>query len=123
MIRVIVTSAGGAPGLNFTRSLRKAGGYHLIGVDANKYSLCRAEVDEKHLVPLASEESYIPILQQIITETKPDFLHVQHSLEVPVISKHRHELDVKTLLPRHTSVMVCDDKWESYEHWSVSGLS
>ena len=122
MIRVLVTSAGGAPGLNFTRSLRKAGEYHLIGLDANKYSLCRAEVDEKHLVPLAREESYIPVLQQIIAETKPDFLHVQHSLEVPVISKHRHELDVRTLLPRHTSVMVCDDKWESYQHWSGVGV-
>lgn len=122
MTRVIVTSAGGAPGLNFTRSLRKARGYHLIGLDANKYSLCRAEVDERYLVPLAREESYIPVLQQIIAETKPNFLHVQHSQEVPAISRHRWSLDVRTLLPRHRSVMVCDDKWASYRYWHGAGV-
>jgi len=122
MVRVIITSAGGAPGLNFTRSLRKAGGYHLIGVDANKYSLCRAEVDEKYLIPRADDKDYIPILKDIIAETNPDFLHVQHSLEVPVISKHRHDLDVRTFLPRHKSVMVCDSKWESYIHWQDVGV-
>lgn len=122
MIKVIVTSAGGAPGLNFTRSLRKAGGYYIIGIDANKYSLCRAEVDERYLVPLAQNKDYIPVLQQIVAETKPAFLHVQHSQEVSVISKHRWDLGTRTFLPKHRSVMICDSKWESYLHWDGVGI-
>jgi len=123
MKRILITSAGGSPAVNFTRSLRKAPEeFYLIGVDANKYYLCRAEVDEKYLIPKASDVSYIPIINQIINETHPDLLHVQHSQEVPVISRHRRELNTRTFLPEHKSVEICDDKVESFKRWEKAGL-
>ncbi len=123
MIKVLVTGAGGSPALNFVRSLREAGDYYLIGVDANMYSLCRAETDEKHLVPVASDENYIPVMKQIIAETEPDLVHPQHSREVPVIGKHRHELGARVFLPRQTAVNVCDDKMLSYDYWQAAGIT
>ena len=123
MKRILVTSAGGSPAVNFTRSLRKATeGFYIIGVDADKYCLCRAEVDEKYLVPKAADVRYIPIVNEIVNETSPDMLHVQHSQEVPVISRYRGELHTKTFLPRHESVKICDDKMESFECWQAAGL-
>lgn len=123
MKRILVTSAGGAPAVNFTRSLRKAPEpFYLIGVDANKYYLDRAEVNEKYLIPKASDPMYIPIIKDIIGETHPDLLHVQHSREVPVISRHRDELGVKTFLPGVRSVEICDDKVESFKCWKMAGL-
>ena len=123
MKRILVTSAGGSPAVNFTRSLRKAPEpFYIIGVDTNKYYLQRAEVDERHLVPRAANPSYIPIIRQIIEETHPDLLHVQHSREVPVISRHRDELGVKVFLPEHSSVEICDNKLESFKCWKAAGL-
>lgn len=123
MKRILVTSAGGSPGVNFTRSLRKAPEtFYIIGTDANKYYLQRAEVDVRHLVPKASDPSYILIIKQIIDETQPDLLHVQHSQEVPVISQHRDDLNVRTFLPEHKSVEICDNKLESFKCWKAAGL-
>lgn len=123
MKRILVTSAGGSPAVNFTRSLRKAPEpFYLIGVDANKYYLQRAEVDEKYLVPRASDPMYIPVIKAIIKETQADLLHVQHSQEVPVISRYRDKLGVKTFLPEHRSVEICDNKLESFRCWQAAGL-
>ena len=123
MRRILVTSAGGSPAANFIRSLRKAPEpIYIIGIDANPYSLERAETDEKHLGPKASEPDYIPIIKEIIQETHSDLLHVQHSKEVPIISKHRNGLNVKTYLPDHSSVEICDNKMESFRHWKKAGL-
>jgi len=123
MKRILVTSAGGSPAVNFVRSLRKAPeSFYIIGVDTNKYYLQRAEVDEKYLVPKALDPSYIPITKEIINETQPDLLHVQHSQEVPVISRHREDLGVKVFLPEHRSVEICDNKLESFRCWKAAGL-
>jgi carbamoyl-phosphate synthase large subunit len=123
MKRILVTSAGGSPAVNFTRSLKTAPeDFYIIGVDADKYCLCRAEVDERYLVPKASDVRYIPIINEIIKETHPDMLHVQHSQEVPVISKHRDALNTRTFLPKHESVKICDDKVESFKCWEAAGL-
>jgi hypothetical protein len=123
MKRILVTGAGGSPAVNFTRSLRKAPeSFHIIGVDANEYYLQRAEVDERYLVPKASDPAYIPIIKEIASEASPDLLHVQHSQEVPVISRHRDELGVKVFLPKHRSVEICDNKIESFKCWKAAGL-
>ncbi len=109
--------------MNFTRSLRKAPEpFYIIGVDANKYYLQRAEVDERYLVPKASDPRYIPIIKQIIDETYPDLLHVQHSQEVPVISRYRDELNVRTFLADQRSVEICDNKMESFKCWQAARL-
>jgi len=124
MKRVLITGAGGSPAVNFTRSLRKAPeDYYLIGVDADEYSIVRAEVDERHLVPRASDPDYIPVLKDIITETSVDVVHTQHSQEIPTISEHRDELGAKTFLPSRESIKICDDKLLSFKCWEKAGLT
>ena len=60
MKRILITGAGGAPALNFVRSLRLAGEpFHLVGVDSNKHYLARAETDERHLIPAVHEPSHV----------------------------------------------------------------
>lgn len=123
MKKILVTGAGGSPAVNFTRSLRKAPeSFYIIGIDANKYCLERAEVDEKYLVPKASDAMYIPFIKEIINETQPDLLHVQQSQEVPVISRYRDELGCNVFLPKQKSVEICDNKMESFKCWKSAGL-
>ena len=75
--RIIVTGAGGGPALNFVKSLRLAPEpFYLIGVDCDKYHLAAAQTDERHLVPRASHEDYIPVMQDLIAESEAQFLEV-----------------------------------------------
>lgn len=123
MKRILVTSAGGTPTTNFVRSLRAAPEpFHLIGVDANKYNLQRSETDEHYLVPRADDPDYVPILKQIIEETRPQLIFAQSDEENPLISLHRESLGVATFLPRHETILTCLNKFDSYRRWKAVGL-
>lgn len=124
--RIIVGGAGGAPSLNFIRSLRKAREkFYIIGITCNKYDLCKAKtfVDAYFLVPPAKDKNYIPILKQFIREKKPHFMHAQNDEEIYAISKYRGEIDVKTFLPQHKVIEICQDKFKSARKWKEAGLS
>lgn len=123
--RILVGGAGGAPALNFIRSLRKAKEkFYIMGITCNKYDLCKAVqfIDKAFLVPPAKDKYYIPVLKQIIGQTKPQFLHIQNDEEVFVVSKHRDELNVKTFLPRQRIIEICQDKFKSTQIWAKAGL-
>ena len=123
MKRILVTGAGGAPALNFIRSLRLAPEpFHFIGVDCSKYSLARAEAEERYLVPKASEADYIPALQQIIAATGAEMLFAQPDPEIPVISANRQRLNAITFLPAHETITRCQNKYETYLSWQQAGL-
>jgi len=121
--RILVTGAGGAPALNFVKSLRLATEpLYLIGVDCNKYHLSGAQTDERHLVPLASHEDYIPAMQDIIEETGAQFLFAQPDSEIAVVSEQRDRLNVLTYLPSRETVRICQNKYETYRLWQEAGL-
>lgn len=123
MKRVLITGAGGAPALNFTRSLRMANEpFCLIGVDSNKHYLVRAETDEAHLVPRAGDPDYLPILQQVIRESQAELIFAQPDVEIEVLSEYRDELGLKTFWPSRTTVAICQDKFATYRLWRDAGL-
>ncbi len=127
MKKILVAGAGGAPALNFIRSLKKSKEkFSFVGITCNKYDLCKVKglVKERFLVPPAKDENcYIPILKQIIKKTKPHFLHAQNDEEIFAISKYRSELAVKTFLPRHEVIEICQNKFKSTLAWEKAGLA
>jgi carbamoyl-phosphate synthase large subunit len=123
MKRILVTGAGGAPALNFIRSLRMADEpFHLIGVDSNRHNLARAETDERHLVPSARDAAYLPILRQIVAESGAELLFAQPDVEIAALSARRDELGVRTFWPAPETVEICQDKFATYERWRAAGL-
>ncbi|HEY8489716.1 MAG TPA: carboxylate--amine ligase [Dehalococcoidia bacterium] len=123
MKRILVTGAGGAPALNFIRSLRMAPEpFHLIGADCSKYSLARAATDERHLVPKASDQQYIPVLRRLIQATGAEMVYAQPDPEVAVLSERRDELGARTFLPAPETVRRCQDKFQTYVAWQAAGL-
>ena len=71
MKRILVTGAGGSPAIGFQRSLKAAPeAFHLIGVDTNPYTLQRAEVDQRFLVPRPSHPGHLAVLNGIIGERR-----------------------------------------------------
>jgi len=123
MKRILVTASGGAPAINFTRSLKDSGDkFYLIGCDCDEYSVMRSETDEKYLVPSANESSYIPAIKKLIKLRDIEFVHAQPDIEVGVISEYRDELGAKTFLPSRESVRTLRNKYESFKVWKKSGI-
>lgn len=123
MKRILVTGAGGAPSINFTRSLRLSPErFYLIGADSDKYRISRAETDESHLIPKAREADYIPYLRSLIAETGAEMIFAQPDPEIAMLSERRDELGVRTFWPDRETVRICQDKWETYRLWRDAGL-
>lgn len=121
--RIIITGAGGSPSTNFVRSLRMSPEkFFLIGLDCDKYYLQRAETDLKFLVPTVNSPHYIPVLKQIIKETKAQLIYSQPDPEIAVISRNRDNLGIKTFLPAEKTIEICQSKLESYKKWKEAGL-
>lgn len=123
MKRILITGAGGSPAVNFTRSLRSAPeDFYLVGTDADKYYLQRAEVDARYLVPDVKDPSYIDVLNYIIKKEKIEFVHAQNDAEVNFLSANREKLNAKTLFPDKETVRLCQDKFLSFEIWEKAGI-
>lgn len=121
--RIIITGAGGSPATNFIRSLRLSPEkFFLIGADCNEYYLQRAETDVKFLVPYAHDKLYIPVLKQIIKETRAELIYSQPDPEIFQISKNRNTLGIKIFLPSHKTITICQNKLESYRRWNIHGI-
>lgn len=125
MKRILITGAGGAPATNFVRSLRldATDSYHLIGADADKYYLQRAETDERHLVPMCSDPSYLPLMNALIGETGAQLIFAQPDVEITYLSERRDELACTVFLPAKETVRICQDKYLSFERWKRAGLT
>ncbi len=123
MKRVLVTGAGGSPAVNFTRSLSKAPEeFYLVGTDADKYYLNRAETDTKYLVPLVKDPQYLAVLNYIIARENIEFVHAQNDTEVNFLSANREKINAKTLFPDKETVKICQDKFLSFEKWESAGI-
>ena len=123
MKRILVTGAGGAPALNFVRSLRQAPEpFYLIGLDTNKYYLQRAETDERHLAPAASEDDYIPYIRQMVRDTGAEMVFAQPDPELAALSAHRDAIGARTFLPSASTVSLLQDKYASNRCWQEAGL-
>lgn len=123
MIRVLVTGCGGPASIGVTRSLQRAGGYELVGTDANLIQLAVAETPTRYHVPRADDVRYLPILNRIIEEERIDFVHAQPDPEVSELSRYRDRVKARTFLPRHETVEICQHKYQSYERWRAAGVT
>ena len=122
MKRILLTNAGGRLAIGFARAIRAAEPVHLIGVDAHKFMLQRAEADERYLVPRADEDDYIPVLRSIVDETRPDLLCCTLPAEMVAISAARDHLGTRTFLPRHETIVQTDSKMATFERLRQAGV-
>ena len=121
--RILVTGAGGSPGVNFIKSLRHAPEeYHVVAVDANLHHLQWPDADRKFLVPPCSHPDYLDILNQIIAVEKIDLVHAQPDIEVRAISASRDRIHAKTYLPPHATIETLQDKYLTGKLWASAGI-
>src|SRR4051812_37074965 len=123
MKRILVTGAGGSPGVTSPPSLRKAPEpFHLVGTDASEYYLHRAETDSRYLVPPVSDPQYLDVLNHLIEREGIEFVHAQNDTEVSFLSSNRAKVNATMLLPDPDTVRICQDKFASFRHWEAAGI-
>ncbi|BBK22827.1 hypothetical protein Aargi30884_17300 [Amedibacterium intestinale] len=125
MKRIIVTSAGRGPAINFCRSLNmlKNKEYYIIGLESNKYSLLNVEADERILCPSGESNEFIPFLKKVIQASKADFLYASKTNEeLWKISEYRSELDVNLFLPEDKDIKIFENKYETYLLMKKAGI-
>lgn len=95
-IKVIVTAAGCPGASTFIHQLKhkvKERNIEVIGVDMDPQAIGRFISDKFQVIPAATDPTYIPTIKQLIQEEKPDIFYCVSSYEVPIISKHKDELE------------------------------
>lgn len=123
MTRVLLTNAGGAYGLGVSRSLRAASNpYHVIATDADRFSIQRAEGDERHRIPRASEERFLPAIAELVRSTGADFVWPGRDADILAFARSRHILRAATFLPPLADVEICRNKMQSYLRWRERGV-
>lgn len=122
MKRVLITFAGGTGGRGVAASLRAANeSIHIIGVDAEKFSLQRSIADERFLVPKADEPDYLPILRQVVARTAPDLIWPTHDAEVAMVASDP-ELARLAFLPAFSVIELCQDKARAADVFRSAGV-
>lgn len=121
--RILITGAGGSPGLNFIQSIRQAPEpIQIVAVDCNSYHLEWVDAEAKYLVPTCDHPEYIDILNEIISKHDINFVHPQPDVEVRVISEHREKLNARTMLPSKETIRILQDKELTGQKWSEAGI-
>jgi len=124
MKRILISEAGGAPSINVVKSIRAMKEpVYLIGISSDKYLLALSDVDEKYLVPMVKDSLFLPVLKEIIKKTQPDMIFSQNDEVIEVLSRERKKIDSKLFLPKHRTILLCHDKFASYQSWKEAKLS
>ncbi len=121
--RVLVTGAGGSPGVNFIQSLKEAPEpIEIVAADCNAHHLQWPPVDRKHLVPPCTHPEYIDALNAIIEMEGINFVHPQPDVEVAILSKHRDRLKARTFFARRSTIEILQDKAIAGALWERAGI-
>ena len=127
MARIQLGGAGGAPTNGVIRSLREsARDDYLIGTSCVPSDLLLADVDERYFIPPALDPGYSEAALAMISDTKPDLLHLQNDYEVRAIARIRDRVEaseVRLYLPSTETIEACVDKYRSYQIWRAAGLA
>lgn len=119
--RVLVLGAGGPAGVNTAAALRAAG-HHVVCADANEQHLAWCD-EPRLLMPPHAGRSLITWTREVVAGERIDLVWPQPDPLVAFCSQHRHELGVgRFALPAHSTVLVCQDKFETGWRWAKAGL-
>lgn len=115
MKRILVTDAGGPPGVNFISSLRYSGEtMYIVGTDIDKKHLEWPDVNKAYVCPYRAEDpEYIDWLNKLIDKENIEFVHSQADASVKYLSFNRDKIKAKTFLADIETIEICQDKFLS----------
>lgn len=124
MKRILLTQAGSRLGMGISHALKAAPeSFHLIGVDTDKFNLQRAVTDERYLLPNAEAETFLPVFESIVAETKPDLIWPVEQAEMTALAPVAAFLGATVYLPGSDTIAVCDDMEALFRRLAEQGVS
>lgn len=120
-IKVIVTAAGCPGASTFIHQLKhqvKERTIEVVAVDMDPQAIGRFISDKFYQIPSASDSAYIPAIKELIVNEKPDIFYGVSSYEVPVVSKHKDELEAlgtKVIVGNYKDAELAGNKYTLYE--------
>lgn len=121
MTRVLVLGAGGAAGINFCRSLRQAGGFHVIAADVDSRRVMLPDADEYRAICRANDADRPKAFSDLLLRTFPDVVYAQADKEVEFLSKRREF--ATTMLPSIDALGLASDKLRLNRHLESHGVA
>lgn len=126
---ILVTGAGGIGGFNFVKALRLSEKYtheklNIIGTDYNPYHLHFPYLDKKIQTPKHSDNTFRPLITDIVKRFDIQFIHPHPSVEAKIISQNRKQfidLGVNLLLPEAQCIGA--PKLEMLHKMQLGGIS
>ncbi len=119
-LKIILTACGCPGASTLIRKLYQVEEreIEIIGVDMDDEAVGRFLCDDFHQVPPGRSGEYIPAIKELISEVEPDVLFPESSYEVPVLARHRRELEAlgtTVLVSDPQPLEVASNKYKMYE--------
>ena len=127
MTTVLVTGAGALLGQGIIRALQRSSlGARIVAVDPSPQSAGLFWADAAHLVPFASDPSYLDRLRALIDREKVDAVLVGTDVELEVFASNRSMLErehsTHVLVSSPEVVGIADDKYATAEFFRTRGF-
>jgi len=119
-IKVVVTAAGCPGASTFLRMLRdkvKERKIELIAIDMDPEPIGRFIAHKFYQAPPAHDKEYIPFIFELIKKENPDIFFCVSSYEVPIVSKHREDIEAlgtKVIVSTFDAIEIAGNKYKLY---------
>ena len=99
---------------------------YIVATDNSKYAPALYLADKQYIVPLITDNEYIPILLDICRKEKINAITTLIDPEIEILAKNRElfqELGVKVLAPYLETAQLCFDKYKMFEYLKQHGIN
>nr|WP_299067386.1 ATP-grasp domain-containing protein [uncultured Allomuricauda sp.] len=111
--------------VNYFKETLKENGT-IVAVDMQLSAPALVDADIAREVPGIYDPAYIPILKKIIKEEKIDAVISLNDLELPILSKHKEELEAqggKVIISDPNAIEIAFDKWKTFTFFKSIGVA
>lgn len=127
-MKVLVSGAGALLGQGILRSLKNsANKYHMLAADPNPLSAGLYWQNDRFLLPMANDKTFISELIQLLQHTQPDVFIPGTDAELPILAHYKVEIEQKTqtkiLVSSREVVEIADNKLVTAKFFERSGFS
>jgi carbamoyl-phosphate synthase large subunit len=126
-VKVLVTGAGALLGQGILKALRASTlSPTVVAVDPSPTAAGLYWADAAHLVPMASDRSYLDRIRGVLAAERPDIVLIGTDVELPLLAAARAELEQEfgtaILVSSSEVVEIANDKWLTYQFLKRIGV-
>lgn len=120
MSNILVTGAGALLGQGILRSLNFSdNSYYLVSVDPDVRSTGHALANKSYTIPLATSDSYLGRIEEVIKNENIDLIIPGTDVELPILAETKDYLEekynLKVVVSNPEAISISNNKWLTAE--------